>query len=287
MMEEFVTESPAAAAATQFAALATSKIAYRTFGHGVPLVLCNRFRGVLDTWDPLFLDLLAAQHTLIIFDYPGVGDSTGTLPTEITDVADVVTQLADYLQLDTFSVLGWSFGGLVAQTVTFLYPTRVRKTVLIGTNPPGTNEVAIEQTFFDHALKPRNDLDDETVLFFEPAVARSRQAAQASHARIAPRLNRTLIPSTPELFQRYFAASATFREDKHQLRARYQKPHAPVLVVMGDHDVSFAVQNWFPLLRQAGHTQLLILPEAGHAPQHQYPALVVGYLNTFLGQVVS
>ena len=36
-------------AETQFATISQNKIAYRTFGSGMPLFFINRFRGVMDT----------------------------------------------------------------------------------------------------------------------------------------------------------------------------------------------------------------------------------------------
>ncbi len=269
-------------AETQFAEIKNHKIAYRTFGKGTPLFFINRFRGVMDTWDPLFTDALAEKNTVILFDYPGIGNSEGELPLDIFEVAETVPALADYLGIDKFNVLGWSYGGLVTQTVTFQNPDRVMKTVLIGTNPPGQNEIAIEPVFFEHALKPENNLDDEYYLFFEPASEKSRQTAKESHDRIAKRLDRTLIPSTPEVFQRYFTGSGVFREDKLNFREAYKMLERPVMVISGDHDISFATENWFPLLRNAPTIQHIIMSDAGHAPQHQYPELSAGYIKLFL-----
>ncbi len=48
-MEQLVTK-----AQTQFASIDNKKIAYRKFGKGTPIIIANRFRGTLDTWDPLF-----------------------------------------------------------------------------------------------------------------------------------------------------------------------------------------------------------------------------------------
>ena len=53
------------------------RLAYRMFGTGPTLVLALRFRGVMDSWDPAFLDALAASFTVVIFDYTGLGLSTG------------------------------------------------------------------------------------------------------------------------------------------------------------------------------------------------------------------
>lgn len=269
-------------AETQFAEINNNKIAYRQFGNGTPLFFINRFRGIMDTWDPLFLDSLAEKNTIILFDYPGIGSSEGELPLDIVEVAKTVPALADHLGIDKFNVLGWSYGGLVTQAVTFQNQDRVLKTVLIGTNPPGENAIPIEPVFFEHALKPENDLEDEYYLFFEPASEKSRLAARESHERIGQRLDRSLIPSTPELFQRYIAGSGTMKEDKLNFREAYRTLKSPVLVISGDHDISFATENWFPLLKNAPTMQHIILNDAGHGPQHQHPELTAGYINLFL-----
>lgn len=271
-------------AETQFAEINHNKIAYRRFGEGTPLFFINRFRGILDTWDPLFVDALAEKNTVILFDYPGIGNSEGDLPLNIFEVVETVPALADYLGIDKFNVLGWSYGGLVTQTVMFQNPERVLKTVLIGTNPPGENKIAIEPVFFEHALKPENNLEDEYYLFFEPASEKSRTAAKESHDRIAQRLNRVLIPSTPEIFQRYFAGSGSFKEDQLNFREGYKTLKTPVLVISGDHDISFATENWFPLMKNAPTMQHIILNDAGHGPQHQYPEITAGYINLFLSK---
>jgi len=271
-------------AKTEFAELGDIQIAYRKFGQGTPLLLYNRFRGVLDTWDPLFIDSLAEQHSLVIFDYPGIGDSTGELPVDIYEVAGYGTRLMDYLQIEQFDILGWSYGGLVAQTALFVNKERVGKAILIGTNPPGINEVPFDKAFFEKALKPTNDHEDEYTLFFEPTSAKSRAAADESFSRIANRLDRDKIPSTQEKFQRYFGGSAMIKEDSHKFREQYQKIQNPVLVISGDHDISFAVENWFPLLRHAPTMQHIILNDSGHGPQHQQPELTAGYINFFLSR---
>lgn len=278
-------KTKALTAETQFAPINGNQIAFRVFGEGRHLLFYNRFRGILDTWDPLFLDLLAQQHTIVIFDYPGVGESTGELPTNITEVAAAGIALMDYLQVDQFNIAGWSYGGMAAQAAMFQNQQRVLKAVLIGTNPPGHNEIPLEPVFLERALKPVNDLDDEYVLFFEPLSEKSRLAGQASHQRIAQRLDRNKIPATPERFQRYFEGGGTAKEDKHNFRGQYKILETPVLVISGDHDVSFAVENWFALLRQAPSMQHIIFNATGHAPQHQHAEATVGYMNVFLGKL--
>lgn len=267
---------------TAFIEVGNRKIAYRSIGNGTPIILCNRFRGTLDTWDPLFLDTLAINYTVITFEYTGIGRSTGELPTDITEVAKDVMEIATTLDLKKIAVLGWSYGGLVAQAATFLYPELIMKTILLGTNPPGENKIPFEEAFLKAALKPINDFEDEVILFFEPESEISRAAAKASHERIFQRIDVSKIPATQDIFQRYFAGGDTFRKDPSGFREKLSTTNTPILIISGDHDISFAVENWFPLVHQLSSAQLIVLPQTGHGPQHQYPEMVAGYIDTFL-----
>lgn len=267
---------------TQYVAVEGRKIAYRSIGKGTPIVLINRFRGTLDTWDPLFLDKLAENHNVITFDYTGIGYSTGTMSPNIPTVAKDVKDLSEALKFKKIIVLGWSYGGLVAQAATLQYPELVSHSILVGTNPPGKNEIPLEQAFLDKALKPKNDFEDEIVLFFEPKSEASIKAAKLSHDRIAKRIDVSKIPSTQDVFEIYFKGGAGFREDKENFRNQLKTTKTPILVICGDHDISFAVENWFPLLRELPTSQIIVFPHTGHGPQHQFPELSARYIHDFI-----
>ena len=267
---------------TKFSTINSVKVAFRHFGQGEPILFYNRFRGILDTWDPLFLDTLSQKNSIVLFDYPGIGESEGELSSDISEVAAVGVKLMENLGINKFHAAGWSYGGLVAQTALFMNRDKVAKVVLIGTNPPGINEVPFDKIFFERALKPVNDLEDETVAFFEPSSEKSKAASKASFDRIAVKLDRTKIPSTSEQFQKYFEGSAMMKKDIHDYRGQYKTLKNPVLVISADHDISFAVENWFPLLRNAPSMQHIIINDTGHGLQHQEPVLIAGYISLFL-----
>lgn len=269
---------------TEYVSVKGSDIAYRQFGAGEPIIFYHRFRGVMDYWDPLFLDTLAKNYHVVVFDYPGVGNSQGELSPDIYEVANTGVQLMESLGFLQFFVGGWSYGGLVAQAAMFLHTQKVMKCILIGTNPPGANEIPMEPIFGKYALKPEYDLEDETVLFFEPKSPKSRLAALRSHERIAPRLDWSLVPSTQEVFQRYMAGMAMFAKDEHNFREQYKNLKTPVFIISGDHDISFNTENWTPLLKNAPGIQHLIINDAGHGSHHQHPGLVAGYIHLFLSQ---
>jgi pimeloyl-ACP methyl ester carboxylesterase len=273
----------AMSARTEYVSIDGTRIAYRSIGHGAPILLATRLRGTLDTWDPLFLDLLARQRRVITFDYPGIGYSEGSMPADLTTMASFVARLARQLELESFSILGWSWGGLVAQTLAVEHSNLVSAVILIGTNPPGEVPFSATQSFLDRAVKPINDLADEEVLFFEPADAASRRAAQRSHLRIYARPGVTEhIPSRMEQFQPYFVAAQSFRKDETNLRTRFSSLGIPKLIITGDNDISTPGQNWFPLMKQIQRAQFIMYSQTGHAPQHQHPELTVSHIEAFL-----
>lgn len=265
-----------------FVTTAHGEIAYRSFGKGKPLLLCNRFRGTLDTWDPKFIYHLAKKFHVIVFDYPGIGRSTGQHQTTAEGLSKDVQLFIDALSLKRVAIGGWSYGGLVAQAFAAMYPSSVSHVVIIGSNPIGENAVPPEQVFFDSALKPVNDFEDELVLFFEPASPESVAAAKESNARIALRQTELDIAVVPAQFDNYFQGGASFRSDEANSRALLYESDIPVFVLMGDHDPSFPVENWYPLVKNVKTMQLLILAKSGHGPQHQFPKLTAAYIKNFL-----
>ena len=275
----------AAAAETRTVQVGSDRIAYRTLGSGSPLVLVNRFRGTLDTWDPAFLDALARQHTLIVFELPGIGYSQGTQPETMEQAIASLDGFADALGLRKFDLLGWSWGGLLAQAYLIDRPARVGRVVLLATNPPGKNEIPLQPAFLDRALKPVNDLADEEVLFFEPASALSRDRARESRERIRVRPDvDARIPSQPVQFERYFKAAGGFHEDATGRREKVTQLQLPILVIAGDHDTSTAGQNWFPLIGKMRDAKFVFYSQTGHAPHHQYPEDVAQTVLDFLAR---
>jgi pimeloyl-ACP methyl ester carboxylesterase len=281
LADPLVARDLAATASNQFVDVAGNRIAYRAIGSGPPMILLTRMRGTLDTWDPMFLDELAKANRVITVDYPGVGYSTGTLPPDIGAVADFVGAFADAIHLDRFVLAGWSWGGTVAQAFLVEHPGRATHAVLIGTAPPG-KAVPIQPAFLERAFKPVNDLDDEIVLFFEPESATSRAAAKASRERIHARPGVTdRIPSKPELIQTYIEAATAYHEDASGRLDKLKATRTPILVISGDNDISTAVENWFALNREIPNAHLIVYPETGHGPQHQYPELAAAQIALF------
>jgi pimeloyl-ACP methyl ester carboxylesterase len=274
----------ATSAITQFVSVNGRTLAYRSVGRGEPIILCNRFRGVLDTWDPAFIDALAKHFRVLTFDYSGMGRSTGKATFENGALAKDAKDLADALELRRVVIGGWSLGGTAAQTFALLYPNLTSHAVLIGTGPPGANRHPHEQLFFERALKPDYDLDDETVLFFEPKSAVSRAAAKRSHDRIAERTADLDIPIPRELYLALLKEndSGLIFPDHYGLREKLMAASTPILIVSGDHDIIFPVENWYDISRELATARHFVVSQSGHGPQHQVPETVAECISAFV-----
>lgn len=280
--DELVHQSNATNSTTQFAEINGRKIAYRSTGSGEPIILCQRFRGNLDDWDPEFLDQLAAHYQVIIFNYSGLASSTGTPGEDMMMFAADITDLADALGFDKFLLGGWSFGGWVAQVIATEFPQRVKQLILLGTKPPGNNEFPMEEIFAQTAYIPDYTLEHEVILFFEPISEASRAAAKKSHDRIAARtIDRDPIVK-PELWQYYLKGNEDFTADPYNARKKLTETTIPILVISGDHEVCFPPENWFVLNRKLPTVCVIIIPRAGHGPHHQHPKMIAQFIHHFI-----
>jgi pimeloyl-ACP methyl ester carboxylesterase len=267
---------------TKFIEVNGQRFAYRSIGTGLSIIMLNRFRGTLDTWDPSFLGSLAATFNVITIDYSGIGLSTGKCASDVLSMAKDVKAVAEALKLSKFIIAGWSLGAMVTQTIITNYPELVSRAILIGTTPPGKNTGVPEKEFWDRALKTVNDLDDGIVLFFEPKSESSKNAAKLSFGRMAQRIDALDIPLSKECWYNQRKAIEDFREDKYNTLEDLKKSTIPTLLIMGDHDIGFRVEDWYPLIGDLESTQVMVMPRAGHGPQHQYPDLVARYITDFI-----
>src|SRR5476649_2927150 len=93
------------------------------------------FTGTMDHWDPLVTDGLANEREVILFNNAGISSTSGEVPTSVEEMAANAAHFIKALGLQQVDVLGFSLGGLVAQTLAIAEPTLVRRLVLVGTGP--------------------------------------------------------------------------------------------------------------------------------------------------------
>src|ERR687898_1341181 len=118
-------------------------MAYKQFGQGKPILLISGIGQTKEAWEPSLLSNLAAtNHTVIVFDNRGIGETTvGTKPFSIEQFANDTAGLLDALQIEKADVFGASLGSFVAQELTLNYPLKVDRLILHATYCGGNETV--------------------------------------------------------------------------------------------------------------------------------------------------
>lgn len=283
-MSHFASAPTAAEASTQYIEIGGRKLAFRVVGTGKPLVLFNRFRGVLDTWDPLFIDSLAAQgFQVVTFDYSGLGLSSGERSYNPAALVKDARELILGLGLKDVAIGGWSLGGIVAQIYLAMFGGDVSHVVLLATTPPGPLVKSAEQLFYDTAAKPGVDIEQFTTVFFEPADEGSRAASRRSLERILARAT----DRSPDV-DAAWAIDQIGRSPRNpafpaeEILHVLKRTTVPILHLGGDHDIIFPVENWYALNGLLPTLQLITYPRAGHGPHHQYPEMAAAQIASFI-----
>jgi pimeloyl-ACP methyl ester carboxylesterase len=115
-------------------AVAGTQLHVRETGDGLPLLLINGIGAYMKMWTALEAGLPDVR--LIAFDAPGSGRSPSPMvPLPVEMLAQLTDRLLDRLGYDCVDVLGYSFGGLIAQFLARQAPARVRRLVLVATMP--------------------------------------------------------------------------------------------------------------------------------------------------------
>jgi hypothetical protein len=71
-------------------------VAYKMFGKGDPILLIPGASDGMSAWDPSFLKTLSSNHTVIVFDPRGIGNTTiGSKPYTASTLANDTTGLMD------------------------------------------------------------------------------------------------------------------------------------------------------------------------------------------------
>jgi pimeloyl-ACP methyl ester carboxylesterase len=119
--------------ASEFISWRGHRILVTVTGHGDPLLLVPGLGNNIGMWVP-FMEQFQNRR-IIRLDAPGTGlSSTPIFPINVPALAELLIAVLDARKAPRADVIGFSYGGAVAQQLAFDHPTRVRRLVLAATN---------------------------------------------------------------------------------------------------------------------------------------------------------
>lgn len=258
--------------------------AYRSLGtpSGMPLVFLNRFRGTMDEWDPLFLDHVAAHRHVVIFDNIGVARSGGEASPRMADWARNSATFVRGLGFETIDLLGFSFGGLVAQELALQRPDLVRRLVIAGSGAGYVEGANVNPKAIEIATKSTNTDDDFLFLFFRDTQT-SQAAGRAHLARLKERKDAFASLVSEKTWKAMLAAAGDVGTPETSLLNRVWAIRQPVLVANGIEDMMIPTFQSYALAQAIPNARLIIYPDSGHAFLFQYSREFGDEVIRFLG----
>ena len=258
---------------------------YRVVGSGDPVILLHGIGGFLEYWDAN-IEALAQGQQVYALDMLGFGRSTKP-PAAYTlaFLAQNVQAFAHALQLDRVSLVGLSLGGGVALQFARMFPSRVRKLVLVASAGLGRRIGASLRLATLPVLGE---------LFTRPSPAGTARAYRSIVAD--PRcigdawLNTAYQMALESGAQRTFLSALRASANVLGVRPHAYKPivhdlpriTAPTLVVWGKQDPLVPAAYAHVAAQGLPHARLHLFHRCGHLPQLEYVDAFNQLVRTFL-----
>lgn len=244
----------------------------REFGSGDPVILIPGLAGGAELVGPFARSLGDSHH---VFSYQLRGENDCFIlrhPFDLDDLVDDLAQLLDSLKLEKPSIMGVSFGGIIALKFAMRYPYRLNRLIVQGVG-------ARYERGLIHQIA-------STVLARFPLPADSPFVNQFFNLLFGGRQKQD------SLFE--FVTRQVWQTDQSVMAHRFRLVEdldfedslplikAPTLVLAGDRDVLVSPRSLATLCDRIPNVHFAQLPNCGHLAFVMKPDLMVEEVTEFL-----
>jgi pimeloyl-ACP methyl ester carboxylesterase len=225
-------------------------------GEGPPLLLIGGLGNNLGIWESLIEELSDVET--IAVDGPGMGlSSTPHRPLSMFELADFYASLLRSLGIERAAVCGLSFGGAVAQQLAYQSPNLVERLILCGTGPgvggiPGS-PAALTELAMPWRYYAASRLRSVAPTLYGGRIARDPEALE--------RHLKERLDAPPSVLGYYYQLAALAGWSSLPWLTGLTPP---TLIIAGDSDPVFPVENAYLLGHLIPKSRVAILPGAGH-----------------------
>jgi poly(3-hydroxyoctanoate) depolymerase len=232
------------------------RVRVKVTGLGDPLLLITGLGGSTHMWTPFARQF--PNRRVIRFDAPGTGESSAPLsPVSVAGIADLAAAILDDLEVKSADVIGFSFGGAVAQQLAYAHPDRVRRLVLAATSC-GLGAVPGSFRAMSNLMTP---LRYYSSTYFDSTACSSYGGMTGRDLSVRRRMMADRHRHPPSAYGYTMQLLGTLGWSSLPFLARI--PH-DTLVICGDDDPLIPVANAELLARRIPHARLEIAARSGH-----------------------
>jgi poly(3-hydroxyalkanoate) depolymerase len=225
-------------------------------GDGEPLLLVSGLGCGADMWAP-FVQQFEGRR-MIRFDAPGTGrSSTPLFPVSVAALAELAATVLDRYGVTSADVVGFSYGGAVAQQLAYDHPDRIRRLVLaattcgLGSVPGSLQAMAV----LANTLRFYSPTSFDSVA---PALYGGVTGRDAG-ARTSDMIKRQTSPPSSYGYAMQLLGATGWTSLHFLERIRHE-----TLVINGDDDPLVPVANARMLAQRIPRARLEIVERAGH-----------------------
>lgn len=242
------------------------KTNYKIAGHGNPLIILHGWNGSSDSWEKV-IQFLSQNFLVICPDFPGFGKSQPPFfPWSLNDFVFWLKSFTELLRLESFFLLGHSFGGRVAIKFSIFFPEKIKKLILIS------------------SAGIKGKLDFKSKIIF--------QIAKIGNALFTPKILRRFKDGARNIFylflrnRDYAKAKGTMKETmkkviSEDLTKLLSEMKIETLLIWGERDKLVPPIYGKIFNEKIKNSKFILLSKIGHSPHLECPEKLAQIINQF------
>jgi len=248
----------------------------------MPIVLIHGSGGAINWWDDV-IPLLSQDHRVIAVDMLGYGGSSKPKEGyEVESQAALIAQVLASVGVEKATVVGHSFGGMVATALAESSPELVSGVVIMDMGPDRSYG-GLSGT----ANAAQWPLLGQALWRIAPDFMIKRNVAQgfAPGYDVPDKFVEDVREMTYPAYRDSYDASKEYG-DEEPLNDRLETTGVPLLVIFGEEDQIFDARESISAYAAVPGVQTLLIPDVGHSPQVEAPEETASAIKQFADSLV-
>lgn len=266
----------------------------RVLGKGEPLVIIHGGPGLSQDYLLPQLKKLAENNLVIFYDQRGSGESIGSIDPKSIQMSNFVNDLDEIRKAFGFkqiSILGHSFGGLLAMHYAIAFPHFVNKLILLSSAPSCSEDYALLVKEWSLRMAPyMEELDcikkSKAFEEGEPLILakyfRIIYGRYCFDAKKVDEINFIMSrKANIDGLKTHSILKQNFFSQPFNLQSHLQQVRCKTLIIHGDVDTVLlrTAQN---IHKNIPNSKLIIIKNCGHFPYVEAPQELFTHLHAFL-----
>ena len=259
---------------TKSIAVNNSTISYIDQGEGKPIMLLHGFCGSSAYWSEV-VPVLSENYRVIAPDLPGHGDSKTTLENySIADIADILQEFLDKLNIGQVAMFGHSLGGYITLAFAEKYSGSLNSFSLVhSTAYPDSEEAKKGRTANIEKVNHegiKTLIDGLVPKLFSPENLKEEYIETAK--QIGYR--------TPSDGAIHTLSAMRDRPDRNSV---LESTSLPVLLIAGEQDQIIPAEKTFSVSK--ANIKQTIIKDSGHMSMYEHPSELIAVIKNFMEKI--